>query len=104
MTAKEVLERLNNDNEMLYIQKSNGEHLATLIGLGRVIPTHKACAQKVVRHGQIDVLGGRDVRYIERLLNHYGEKGDYQLTKSGRFARLNNAGTYFKVLTFKFSL
>ena len=104
MTAKEVIEKLNNDNEVLYTQKSNGEHLNTLIGLGRVVPTHKACAKKVVKNGQLDVLGGKDVKYIERILNSYGIKGDYQLTKSGRFARLNNTGDFFKVLIWKFDL
>ena len=104
MTAKEVIEKINNDNGVLYIQNSNGEHLNTLIGLGRVIPTHKACAKKVVKNGHLDVLGGRDVKDIERILNSYGEKGDYTLTKSGRFARLNNTGAYFKALTYKFGL
>ncbi len=87
MTAKEAIEKLNNDNEVLYTQKSNGEHLATLIGLGRVVPAYKACAKNVVKNGQLDVL-----------------EGDYQLTKSGRFARLNNTGAFFKVLTYKFGL
>ena len=104
MTAKEVLEKLGNDNKVLYTQKSNGEHLATLIGLGRVIPTCKACARKVVRNGQLDVLGGYDIRFIERFLNQYGKKGDYQVTKSGRFARLNNTNDYFEALKFKFNL
>ncbi len=104
MTAKEAIEKLNNDNEVLYTQKSNGEHLATLIGLGRVVPAYKACAKNVVKNGQLDVLGGKDVKYIERILNSYGIRGDYQLTKSGRFARLNNTGAFFKVLTYKFGL
>lgn len=106
MTAQEIIIAITekaNGYTSLYVPKDR-EHISTLIALGSIFPSTQAQAKKVCKGGDLDVLYNTDVEnLIEPLLNRHGFKGEYILTKSGRFCRLVNQLDFKKSLKLEFN-
>lgn len=102
MKATEIKLEQNGYN-MMYVQKTKGEHNSLSITLGRLIPTHKAQALKVARAGiSPDVLNMNDVRLIEEVMNEFGFEGRYKYTKSKSWVRLQNYTDWHSALKLKY--
>ena len=102
MKATEIKLEQNGYN-MMYVQKSKGEHNGFSIKMGKLIPTHKAQALKVARAGVApDVLNLNDVKLIEEVMNEFGFKGKYKYTKSKAWVRLQNYTEWHKALIMKY--
>jgi hypothetical protein len=100
MTQKELQTQIKCNSQVtsLWVAKPN-RHICNALSLGRVFPTTKAQAMRVYSRGSFDVLYLLDVdTLIEPLLNKHGFAGDYNLTKSNRFCRLNNFADFKKAL------
>jgi hypothetical protein len=105
MTQKQLqLEiRCNSQVTSLLVAKPN-QHICNALSLGRVFPTTKAQAMRVYSRGSFDVLYLLDVdTLIEPLLNKHGFTGDYNLTKSKQFCRLNNFADFKKALKLEYN-
>ncbi len=106
MTALETIQKIKDPAKgfnSLYKAKAR-EHVGDLISLGRVWPATKAQAVKVARKGYFDVIYNTDIEeLIEPLMNKHGLKGDYSLTKSKRFCRLNNFNEFIIALKKEFN-
>lgn len=80
-------------------------HYKMSMRLGHVFPTTKAQAHFfVVESLQMDVLNMDDVEVIENLLNKHGFEGDYKLTKSESWVRLQNNLDLISALKKEYSL
>lgn len=68
-----------------------------LISMGRLWPTTKAQVKYFVKERIfLDVIGLKDACNIEVVLNKYGKKGIYKLTKGKNWCRLENQGDLFE--------
>ena len=93
----------------MYLQKSNGEHIGTLVSSGRLVPTFRAAARRVVRYGcQTDLFSATHdeaVRNeIDRVMSKWGFSPVWKITKSGYFYRLLNYSEWHTALRKEFEL
>jgi hypothetical protein len=105
MTQKELQTQIKCNSQVtsLWVAKPN-QHICNALSLGRVFPTTKAQAMRVYSRGSFDVLYLLDIdTLIEPFLNKHGFAGDYNLTKSNRFCRLNNFADFKKALKLEYN-
>lgn len=99
LTAAEVIEYGRVFRGRMLAMLKDGQHYKSAMRIGRVFPTTKAQAIELCRMGAIfDVLGKEDVKNIEMLMNKHGKSGEYTLTKSESFARIENMQEFYECL------
>lgn len=104
MTQKELQTQINSNSQVtsLLVAKPK-QYICNALSFGRVFPTSKAQAMRVYSRGSFDVLYLLDVdTLIEPFLNKHGFAGDYNLTKSKHFCRLNNFADFKKALKLEY--
>lgn len=80
-------------------------HYKTIMHLGRVFPNTRAQADYFIKNGiELDVLNGDDVETVESMLNKHGLEGDYKLTKSKTWVRLQNQNDLHEALKKEYNL
>ena len=81
-----------------------GSHYKFIMRLGRCFPSTRAQAKYFISEGIcLDVLNKDDVEKVEALLNKHGFEGDYKLTKSKTWVRLQNNSVLHKALKLEFN-
>lgn len=72
--------------------------------LGRVWPCCKSQVQEWKRQGcPLDVMDWADIQRCENLMSKYCHKGEYQLTRSKRWARLVNVKDLLSAFELEFA-
>lgn len=94
MKANEILQVIGSSTECLS-ECQKGAHVGLIATIGRLYPTTHAQAK---RFRTFDVLSGVDVAKIESLLNKHGFCGNYKLTKSKTWCRLQNIDDFKSAL------
>ncbi len=85
--------------------KKTGSHYKFLMRLGKVFPSTKAQSKYFLEQQiNLDVLNCEDVNVIEFLLKKHGFEGNYKLTKSKTWARLQNYNDLYTALKLEFNL
>lgn len=84
---------------------SAGQHYKFSMRSGSVFPSTKAQAKYFVSEKIcLSMLNGDDVEKVEKMLNKHGFEGDYKLTKSKEWARLQNPSDLHAALKKEYSL
>ena len=81
MNATEIINAMPEVHKVnfssLYTAK-HGEHIDTILALGRAWPANRNQAKKI---GRLDHIYNSDVAKVEALLNKHGMAGDYELSR-----------------------
>ena len=84
-------------------ERKSGSHYKLIMRLGRCLPSTQAQVRYFISEGiSLDVLNGDDVEKVEAMLTKHGFEGNYKLTKSKTWVRLQNNSDLHKALKLEF--